>query len=139
MAAKDVRALERIFRGRGAVWAVQDRKDATGLEVRADKDWHGVGMLVQEGVTYRIRAAGSWNVAGVRCTADGTNASPANRWGPIGGLMVAVSGDARYQWVGTNGTFTAPLSGRLVFICNVDSPKDQSRNEGAVFVIVARQ
>jgi hypothetical protein len=140
IAARDTRAVERIFRLRGGVWAAQGRKDAMGIEIAANSDWKGGAMEVQEGVTYRVRAAGTWTLyTGVRCTPDGTDTLPANHWGAIGGLMAAVSGDGRFQWVGSNGVFTAPTSGRLVLICNVNSPAEQARNDGSVFVIAVHQ
>jgi hypothetical protein len=50
----------------------------------------------------------------------------------------AVSGDSSYQWIGSNGVSTAPISGRLVFICNVNSSQELARNDGAVFVTAVR-
>jgi hypothetical protein len=135
--ARDMRALERVFRDRGGVWAAQGRKDRAAAEIQANGEWQGLGMTVEGGVTYRIQAAGTWYVAGVTpCTADGLRDCPIPG-GNAGTLLVAVASALdKYQPIGSGGTFTAPASGKLVFICNMPSQAERRRNTGSVYVLV---
>jgi hypothetical protein len=138
--AKDMRAVQRVFHLKGSLWAAQGRKDAASFEVIANGDWQGGTMTVQAGISYRIRVAGMWTIhPGISCTADGTDALPATQWGAAGGLIAAVEGDARYKVVGSNGVFTAPSSGRLVFVCNMSSLPQRNKNDGKIIVLAVRQ
>jgi hypothetical protein len=136
--ARDMRAVEQVFRLKAGIWAVQGRKDAVGFEVRANGEWQACPMAVQQGASYHFRAGGTWRIDGVTpCTADGLRQEESIIGGPIGCLIVAVAGQTtQYQAVGSDGHFVAPASGRLTFICNMKTAAERATNTGAVFVLV---
>jgi tetratricopeptide (TPR) repeat protein len=138
IAARDMRAVEQVFRLKAGVWAAQGRKDAVGFEVRANGEWQACPMTVRQGASYHLRAAGTWRIDGVTpCTADGLREEEPITGGPIGCLIVAVAGQtAQYRAVGSDGHFVAPASGRLTFICNMKTAAERTTNAGAVYVLV---
>jgi tetratricopeptide (TPR) repeat protein len=138
IAARDMRAVEQVFRLKGGVWWAQGRKDAVGFEVQASGEWQACPMVVRQGVSYHLRAAGTWRIEGVNpCTADGLEQERAITGGPIGCLIVAVAGEVtKYQAVGSDGHFVAPATGRLAFICNMKTAVERTTNRGAVYVLV---
>ncbi len=141
IAAKDMRAVEHVFRLKGGVWAAQGAKDAAGFEVTANGEWQASPLVARQGATYRLRAAGRWMVGGAApCTADGLTDQPVITGGPMGCLIVAVSGEhGKYQVVGSDGRFTAPTSGKLAFICNMRTMAERAKNTGTVYVIAWRE
>jgi tetratricopeptide (TPR) repeat protein len=138
IAAKDMRALERIFRGRAAVWAARDFRDGFGCEVDASAAWTDSGHVVQKGVAYRVRAAGYWTFDGnLRCTADGTPDLAPTAIGPFACLELRVGDDAHFLRGGTDATFVAPATGQLRLISNVNAHAEREHATGRLYVLVS--
>jgi tetratricopeptide (TPR) repeat protein len=138
VAAKDMRALQRLFALRGGVWNARGRKEGFGLELPATAEWLDAGVTVQKGVKYRVRAAGYWTINGtVRCTADGTNELPPNHIGPYGSLVAQMQNGAFYERLGTDCTFVAPATGRIQFVSNTKTVAERNNSSGSLYVLVA--
>jgi tetratricopeptide (TPR) repeat protein len=138
IAARDMHAVEQVFRLKAGVWAAQGRKDATGFEVQASGEWQVCPLVVRQGASYHLRAAGTWQIAGLNpCTADGLRQEAQITGGSIGCLIVAVVGHTtQYQAVGSDGHFVALASGHLTFICNMKTAAERKTNTGAVYVLI---
>lgn len=137
IAAKDERAVERVFRLKGGIWKAQQRSDVGSCEIRPDLDWQMSGMKAKPGMTYFIRAVGRWTILDEpNCTADGLVNQQASG-GNVGCLVVAVAGvPQKFSFVGSQGQFTASSSGELMFLANVREQKDRSKNNGRITVII---
>jgi hypothetical protein len=136
IAAKDMRALHRVFAVRGGIWNARGRKEGFGVDLSAAADWLDGGGVVHKGVTYRVRIAGVWTIDGLRCTADGSDERPATAHGPYGCVVGAVIGGARYERFTTDSTFVAPATGRLVFISNAGTKQGRDNSTGRVYILV---
>lgn len=141
IAARDMRAVEHVFRLKAGVWAAQNRKDAAGTEVLAGGEWQSSSLSVRPGVTYHIRAAGHWMIDGLNpCSGDGLRNLPRIVGGPKGALIVASSGDmSRYQLVGSDSRFTPTVAGKLTFICNMPTQIERTKNTGKIFVVIQQE
>jgi hypothetical protein len=137
IAAKDMRALQRVFALRGGVWNARGRKEGFGVELPATAEWLDAGAVVEKGVTYRVRAAGYWTINGVaRCTADGSPDFPPTVHGPYGRLLASVENGGRYEHLSTDCTFVAPATGRITFTTNVTTREERARSTGRLYVLV---
>ena len=140
IAARDPRAVERIFRLKGGVWAAQGRKDFACVEVQAASEWQGCGLTVTSGQRYRVRAVGTWTISpGLRCGADGVDDRPSGGVGAYGSLIAKVDNAPEVIAVGSNGTFLAGETGKLTFITAMPTRADRVKNSGSVFVVVERE
>jgi tetratricopeptide (TPR) repeat protein len=139
VAARDMRALQRVFALRGGVWNARGRREGFGVDLPATVEWFDSGAVVEKGVTYRVRAAGYWTLNGsIRCTADGAPDAPPTQYGVYGHLMAAVEGGGRFEHLSTDSTFVAPATGRLKFINNVKNQEERNRSSGNLYVLVQR-
>lgn len=139
VAARDMRALQRVFALRGGVWNARGRREGFGTELPAHIEWFDSGANVEKGVTYRVRAAGYWTLNGsVRCTADGTPDVPPTAFGVYGRLLASVEGSGQVEQLSTDGTFVAPMTGRLKFVDNVNNQQERARSSGSLYVLVQR-
>jgi hypothetical protein len=136
VAARDMRALRRVFALRGGVWNARGRGEGFGVELPAAAEWVDGGS-VQKGVTYRVRAAGYWTINGsVRCDPDGTDQLPATPGGPYGSFHAQVDNGGRYEPLGSDCTFVAPASGRIQFISNAPTRAERERSSGSLYILV---
>ena len=148
IAARNMPALERLFRLRGMTWQADKAKDRAYVEVFADLShgtWQHSGLEVKERQSYRVRAAGTWQIQGnsgpqsrITCTASGTDQRKTADWpyrigalqAQIGGKLITLSEDA---------VFSAPASGELLFIeSDVDGPI-REHNKGSLQVLITPQ
>ncbi len=136
IAARDMRALQRIFAARGGIWNARGRKEGFGVELCAPMEWYFDGFAhVQKGQKYHVRVAGTWTINGNRCTADGATAVPPTLNGVYGHLLAAV-GDSGYVHLGTDTTFVAPGTGRVAFTANTKSQAERELSTGSVYILV---
>ena len=137
VAARDVRALQRVVALRGGVWNARGRKDGFGVDLPATAEWLDAGATVEKGVTYRVRAVGHWTINGtLRCTADGVPDHAPTLHGPYGSLLASVENGGRYERLSSDSTFVAPASGRISFISNVNTREERNRSTGRLYVLV---
>ena len=136
VAARDMRALQRVFALRGGVWNARGRKDGAGLEVPVSSEWVDSGIVAQQGKRYRIRAAGIWTFDGHRLTADGDPDRTTNFGVPYGGLTAHVDNTGRHLPAGTDSIVTAPATGRLLFISSANTRAERERSTGSLYVLV---
>lgn len=145
LAARNMTALERIFRLRGMAWNADRIKGRGFAEVSANGGWQTTGMELKEKQTYRVRAAGTWRIQGatakdpqIECTANGTD----KRKVPI---AVAIVGqlegqvDGKFFPLGEDVTFVSPGSGPLTLIeFDVDGSA-RLHNKGSLQVLITQQ
>src|SRR5258707_9520274 len=62
IAAKDLAAVRRIFRLKAGCYKAAERRDRAGVEVLQAETWQDGGIVMQAGRTYRVRAAGVFQV-----------------------------------------------------------------------------
>ncbi|HYE17717.1 MAG TPA: bacterial transcriptional activator domain-containing protein, partial [Tepidisphaeraceae bacterium] len=139
IAAKDARAVGRVFRLKAGVYRAAGRTDHLGTDVQANQPWQESGLVVRKGATYRVRAVGTTRFKGAPATPDGTGKPSANTIGPIGllvGLIEGASG-ADQAKIGSSGQFTADRSGKLLLSLNADAAERKGA-EGSVTVLIER-
>ncbi len=137
IAAKDERAVERVFKLKGAVWHAQHRTELGTFEVHPNLNWQPSGMMAKQGATYLFRAVGRYTIMDQpNCTADGLAGEQAFG-GNIGCLAVAIVGSPqKFAFVGSRGQFTAPTSGELMFLTGVRDEKDRLGSKGSITVMI---
>jgi hypothetical protein len=137
VAARDMRALSRVFALKGGVWNARGRKDGGGAEVAAANEWVETNMVVHKGRRYRVRAAGTWGIfGGSQCTADGLPNGPTNGQGALGTLLGAIDTAPGFIPLGTDRTFVAAATGRLRLISNMNTAADRAKNTGRIYVLI---
>jgi len=131
----------------GKPLTVNDRK--VQLAVAADRGWQSSGVVVEQGQTYQISAAGRFALAdkpkpwisepqGITFTYYGGR--------PIGSLIAAIHDDTgdnpgrmlTSYLIGRGTTFTAPFSGTLYLRVN-DAFNQLSDNQGSCHVVLERE
>lgn len=140
IAARDSRAVERIWKLKGGVWSAQGLKDRACCEILAAAEWQTCGLSIIKGRTYRIRAVGEWDITpGLHCTAEGVSDRPSGGAGAYGSLIARVESAPDPIAVGSNATFIAPVSGRLLFITAMPTRAEREKNSGSVTVMIQRE
>ena len=139
ISARNMLALERVFRTRGVLWQAQGRRDHGYCEVFANGVWQDAGLDVRAGQTYRVRAAGTWRVKGkgealVECTAAGMTERDANSYGRMGQLLGQVAN--KMYPLGEDASFTPEASGRLMLIEDDEGASFRAKNTGSVKVLI---
>ncbi|MEN1679356.1 MAG: hypothetical protein AAGJ46_07155 [Planctomycetota bacterium] len=113
--------------------------------VRADRGWQPAGVFVEQGVTYRYKAAGEFVIAREPdgapwpCQADGVTLRY-HGGRPLGRLLAMVDGEPGFSppiELGADGQFVAPAAGTLYLRVN-DSPAELAENEGGLWVYFKR-
>ncbi|MEZ0267571.1 MAG: hypothetical protein ACAI43_22800 [Phycisphaerae bacterium] len=141
IAAKDARAVRRVFRLKGAMYRTGGRPDCGGVEVHAGQGWHDTEVDVRAGVTYRVRAVGTARYkSGAVATADGVpGVESANGTALLGMLIGQVDGrPGVFYKFGSNGAFTAPGTGRLRLSMSA-TDKESAGATGGVTVVIESQ
>lgn len=141
IAAKDARSVERIWKLKGGVWLAQGRKEQAVCDVLAAAEWQTGGLTVIKGRSYRIRAVGEWEITpgGLHCTADGVNYRPSGGPGAYGSLIARVETGGETILVGTNTSFIASATGRLIFISAMPTRAEREKNSGYLTVMIQRE
>jgi tetratricopeptide (TPR) repeat protein len=148
IAGRNMAALERLFRLRGMTWQADKAKDRGYLEVFADTShgaWQHSGLDVRAGQSYRVRAAGTWQIRGnggpqsrLTCTASGTDQRKGADFGyRYGALLGQVNG--KIFTLGEDAVFSAPASGELLFIESDENDAARATNKGSVQVLIVPQ
>jgi len=137
IAAKDVRAVERIFRLKGGIYQATNRRDRCGLEVAAHQGWQESGLSVKQGATYLIRAVGSSTYKkGVTVSPDGSTQMSDNGIAPLGMLLARMDTKVgTYLRIGSSHRFTAEQTGKLSFLLSADSKELVGATGGAIVLI----
>lgn len=140
IAARDMHAVEQVFRLKAGVWAAQSRKDATGFEVQASGEWQAAPLTLQRGQQYRIRAAGTWTLGGqIPCSADGIADRPSGGAGNYGSLIAKMDNGTEVYAVGSSGTIVPTVTGKLQFISAMPTHPQRQKNSGVLFVLIQRE
>ena len=145
LAARNMPALERIFRMRGLAWTADKVKGRGFTEVFANTAWQPTDIELKEKQTYRIRAAGSWHIQGetpkdpqIECTANGTNrrknSDPPFIMGQLAGRV-----GAKLFPLGEDVTFISPGTGPLMLIEYDVGDASRIHNKGSMQVLITPQ
>jgi tetratricopeptide (TPR) repeat protein len=135
IAAKDLAAVRRIFRLKAGCYKAAERRDRIGVEILQVETWQDGGIIIQAGRTYRVRAAGVFQVRpGVDCTPDGATAYPEAAQAPLGMLIGKLEGTT-FTKLGSSGRITAEHTGKLYLMLNGTSA-DKAGTSGSVTVLV---
>jgi len=140
ISARDMRAVEQVFRLKAGIWGAKGRKDAIGFEVHATEAWQAAPITLERGQRYRIRAAGTWTVnGGLTCTADGVADRPSGGAGTYGSLLAKLDNGTEVYAVGTSGTITPTTTGKLQFISAMPTHAERLKNGGSLYVLIERE
>jgi tetratricopeptide (TPR) repeat protein len=138
--ARDMRAVEQVFRLKAGVWSAQRRKDAMGFEVHATEAWQAAPITLERGRRYRVRAAGTWTVnGGLTCSGDGVANRPSGGAGTYGSLLAKLDNGTEVYAIGTGGTITATNTGKLQFISAMPTHAERLKNSGSLYVLIERE
>jgi tetratricopeptide (TPR) repeat protein len=136
IAAKDVTAVRRIFRLKAGVYKAADRRDRVGVEILQKDPWQETGIVLQGGRTYRVRAAGIFQVhPGVDCSPDGTTAYPQVSGAPLAMLIGKQAGTSTFVNLGSSGRFTADRTAMFYLMLN-GAGTDKVGSSGSVTVLI---
>lgn len=137
IAARDVRAVERVFRVKAGLFKAAGRTDRGGAHVVAAAGWQDSGFDVKAGATYRVRAVGtSRYLSGVTASPDGGPRPSANGFAPLGMLVGQIDRKPGAQFkLGSNGRFAAESDGRLLLLLNCVDVELKGATGGATVVI----
>lgn len=120
-------------------------EDCAYFEVKANKSYQNSGFRMQQGKTYRIRAAGRWTLSPkVECGPDGVKSPTNSPLGSQGTLLVLVSQDKdnyKLLKVGSDLTWSATISGVALFVINEDKfwePAGKEDNSGSMHLLIER-
>jgi tetratricopeptide (TPR) repeat protein len=139
IAARDIPAIRRIFRLKGGIYKAGGRRDRTGLEIVMAHGWQNTDFVVKAGVTYRIRAAGTFQIRpGLESTADGTGTQSGNGVGALGMLIGQVEGKADYIKLGSSARLTPEQTGSLTLLLNSTSA-EEAKCSGGVTVLIEQE
>ncbi len=145
VAARNMAALERIFRMRGLAWNADRLKGRVFVEVLANGAWQPTELELKEKQTYHIRAAGSWRIQGetskdpqIECTANGTSKRKSDQSQFLIGQLAGRVG-AKLFPLGEDFTFVAPASGPLQLIEYDLGDAYRTHNRGSVQVLITQQ
>ena len=135
---RNMPALARIFRYKGATWNATGHKDRGYLEVAPNIAWQKTSVEVRQGMVYHVRAAGTWNVYGANpapseMTALGTGKR--DSFGYVAGSLVGQVNGKPFQ-LGEDASFTAPANGILELMEEELNQADRVRNKGSISVLI---
>lgn len=143
IAARDMVALERIFRLRGKSWEADHLKDRGVIEIQANQGWQSIPIEIKAGTRYHFRAAGTWRVhakqgsnATVLVTAAGiSGAAPMGDWSALPGQLICSNGIKSYA-IGENQLIVLPTGGSLSFLCNDYTMTPRTDLSGSVQLLI---
>ena len=139
IAARDIPAVRRIFRLKAGVYKAGGRRDRAGIEVVMAQAWQNSEFVVKAGVTYRIRAVGTYQIRpGLESTADGVGTQSANGVGVLGMLIAQVEGKPGYFKLGSSGRITPEHNGPLMFLLN-STHAEEVNSSGGVTVLIEQE
>jgi len=136
--ARDMAAIRRVFALKGALDKAAQRRDRTGVEVSVAEPWKDTGFMIQPGKTYRIRAAGNFQLhKGVECTADGLPALSRNGEATAGILIGKIEGQ-QFVPLGSSGRFSSDRAGHLMLLL-YGTMSDKADSSGSVSVLIEQE
>lgn len=145
LAARNMAALERIFRMRGLAWTADKVKGRGFAEVFANTTWQPTDIQLKEKQAYRIRAAGSWRIQAdsakdpqIECTANGTNQRKNNEPPFTMGQLTGRVGGKLFP-LGEDVTFISPGTGPLLLIEFDVIDSYRTHNKGSLQVLITPQ
>lgn len=137
ISARDIRAVDLVFRLKAGVYRGGGRTDAGGIEVLAAGEWQDSGVVVVKGRQYRIRAVGTWDLGPISsCTGDGL---PDASTGTVrkGALLSKLGNFGSDPLTSASiGTFTAPETGSVCFISAAADRAQRQKYSGSLFVLI---
>src|SRR5438874_5295603 len=139
IAARDIAAVRRIFRLKAGIYKAGGRRDRIGVEIVMAHGWQNTDFVVKAGVTYRIRAAGIFEIhPGLESTADGVGTQSANGVGVLGMLIAQVEGKSGYIKLGSSGRLTPEQTGSLMLLLN-STQAEEVMSSGGVTVLIEQE
>jgi tetratricopeptide (TPR) repeat protein len=139
IAARDIPAVRRIFRLKAGIYKAGGRRDRAGVEIVMAQAWQNSDFVVKAGVTYRIRAVGTYQIRpGLESTADGVGTQSGNGVGALGMLIAQVEGKPGYIKLGSSARLTPEQSGALMFLLN-STHAEEANSSGGVTVLIEQE